>query len=324
MSEQNLVPPEEQQGATPLPENETPGTPKVPDVNEQVRVVLGDQAPEADSNGAREKLRAMLAQEASPDEVEKFVSTVPLKDLIEAFGDKDNDFRWAVGKILAEKEGTEVTHALIEAMENENWLIRHVAACSLAGKEGAEVTEALIKALDDKHRAVREAAIISLSRRKGPEVTKALIEALKSFDTNVHNQAFCGLVRLDDHEGHEVIKALEDYLGANAQSSRPLAAKKRLRRKGDIKALIIAFADESDDVQQATVDALRSYQEEEIITEVLIEALESDNIKTRKTAAIFLVGRKSPKAVKALEDILNGRDRDLQMVIIKALKAIPV
>jgi len=215
-------------------------------------------------------LREMSEKGASINEIDKFISNVHWedfspKDLVKVLKEENyHVVQQAAAKALAGKEDPEATDGLIMALKNKDNDVRSIAIRALAEREGLEITKALIKiALEDKNRNVRCVAIRALAKRKDQEATDGLIEVALGHRKELARGGdwyvqVAAIKALAGREGQDVTDALIATLGDKDPRVRQ-AAIEALTDIEDPKvtdALEKALEDKDTDVQWAATKAL--------------------------------------------------------------------
>jgi len=130
--------------------------------------------------------------------------------LIQALQDKEWVVRGTAAEALGQIGDPQATPALIQALRDEEWEVRRAAAWALK-KIGPPAVPALIQALRDEEWEMREAAAKALGQIGDPQATPALIQALRDQNVGVRWAAAWALGAIGDPQATPaLIQALRD------------------------------------------------------------------------------------------------------------------
>jgi len=157
---------------------------------------------------------------------------------------------------------------LIEALKNEDWIMRERAAYVLGEIRDRRAMTSLLPLLNDERAVVRFHAVYALEKIGDPRAVEALLTALDDDDADVRYRAASGLGRIGDHRAvAPLIAALND-----AKNHVQHSAARALGCLGDPRAIeplramlddLRAQADASPRLCSALEDALALLQQPE-------------------------------------------------------------
>ena len=180
----------------------------------------------------------------------------------------------AASSVLASIADERVLMPLIDALENQDWIVRMHAAKGLGRIRDARAIEPLIPLLQDKVKAVREEVTIALAEIGDPALP-SLLDALKHPEW---------LVRL------HAVEALAKSRSADAVE--PL--------------LWVLFNDQDQAIREDVVRALGQLRDERAM-EFLVTVMKEPGLRSLAVEALGMVGDR--RAVPVLIAVLEGSDR---------------
>jgi HEAT repeat protein len=254
------------------------------------------------------------------------------KALVKASRDKDVDLRNRAALILEKVDRNDALAAYIEALKDENAVVRSSAASSL-GRFAQEPDEKvvalkLIEALKDSDAPVRRSAAISLGAfAYNATVIAALVEALKDPDNKVRYSAAQSLISVHA-EGKPVIPVLISALKDQDPQVRRDAViwigSLSWEAKAAVPALIKLLRDPNADVLKNAIDALGKIDTAAsagVIVPHLVRLLSRRDEGIREAALGALVAIGEPAAA-SLTKLLIGPDSSLRVKSYQALVSI--
>lgn len=153
---------------------------------------------------------SQLSEARSAEAIIDSLQTVSI--LMTSLRNQSQQVRRSTAKALAWMEAPtqEVVPALIKAVKNEDFQVRHQAVDALGKMGGQAVVPVLIEALGDSNKSVRSHAIFALSQIGQPAVP-ALIDALHKEERRIPSHAALALGKIGDATAvPELIEALSN------------------------------------------------------------------------------------------------------------------
>lgn len=264
-----------------------------------LREALNDEDADMRKNAA-----IMLAEMGDKGSVDTFIKLLK--------SDPDAEVRrhalFGLGDIRSEK----VTHAVIEALEDENKDVRRHAVMLIADHRHPEATGALLKLIDDNDPDIRRTAVMGLANRGGENVAEALLDVLDDPDADVRRSAIMGLAEFRSEAAlPAIIKALEDT-NADVRRFAVMALTEYQENEQIVSALRKSLKDPNAEVRRHALMAIGEFRDIESL-DVLLEVLENDeNADMRKHAAMVLGEIGDIKAVDALTSALKDENKEVR------------
>lgn len=237
---------------------------------------------------------------------------------------------------------------LIEALSDEDWLVRKQACAALSARGCSEAMTALMQMARDSHPSVRLEAIAGLVRIGAPDVT-TLQEWLRDPDGNIRRVACKGLGKIGESAIDLLVEAMQDShelvrceaaiaLGRIGDSAVPyldrmvnssdtpvalaaVAVLKQIRSASAVAALTKALRHSHHPVRAAACKALALTGDATTLS-LLQNALQDNHYEVRAAAceAISKVG--GFEAAKTLVPMLQDTSKTVKSAALQALKSI--
>jgi HEAT repeat protein len=238
--------------------------------------------------------------------------------LLARLDDPDSFVRSTAMEVLGRRDGEDVTAALLARIDHPNAVERKHVQGALAGRDGQDVTAALLARIDHPDGWERFQAVEMLAGREGHHVTAALLLACRDHpDAFVRQRATFALA---GREGQDVTAALLALFDHDALVRERTAMQALKRREGeDVTAALLARLDYPDaDVRKAAVYALTG-REGQNVTAGLLARLDDPDAHVREHVVRALAGRDGQDVTAALLDRLHDPDAYVRERAAKAL-----
>ncbi|NOZ29359.1 MAG: DUF4062 domain-containing protein, partial [Chloroflexi bacterium] len=223
--------------------------------------------------------------------------------LIQLLQDEEWLVRRAAAQALGKLEASEAIPSLIQLLQDEAWFVRRAAAEALGKLEAREAIPTLIQLLQDEAWPVRQAAAEALGKLEASEAIPALIQLLQDEAWPVRQAAALALEKLEASEAiPSLIQLLQDEEWFVRQVAKQTLGK--LWTRDDIPALIQLLQDEEWLVRQAAKQTLGKLWTRDDIP-ALIQLLQDEAGFVRRTAAEALGKLEAREAIPALIQLLQ-------------------
>ncbi len=295
---------------------------------------LGEQA--VDLLVSRLKSKDAEVRAMAADALGKTKSKRAVKELASVVEDDDHIVRSkAVGAL--HDIGAPAVNALIGGVKGDNSDVRRLCAKYLGFQKDKRAVEPLLAVLNDHESSVRATVAFALGKFGDPRAVEPLLSTLKDPETEVRARSASALGRIGDNKafvhlqpllndkegrvrrsaafavgktgGHQAVALLIPLLEDTDWLVRESAAV-ALGNLGDARAvpsLIALLNEEHFRLQEKARDALAEIGEQSV--EQLLKALESEDPKIRKNAAVALGKIGDSRAIEPLFMALKDTDR---------------
>lgn len=225
--------------------------------------------------------------------------------------------RQEIVRVFAAYPAAEVTHALLNALEDDRKMVR-LEAARVAGRVGLKkAIPLLLEWLSDSEIDVRVQAIATLGKLADSQTLPILVTLLDDENTEIRKAATIALGQFD---GTESIKALVGRLD-DPESSVRAHAIETLGRLGDrqaVEPILLRVTQESAELKVVALNAFARLGDDRA-TNWLIEMLKEEDEETQIAAAMALGALNSEAAIDALRDRLADSGARIGKAIVAAL-----
>lgn len=213
----------------------------------------------------------------------------------------------------------QVAAAMLQATTAPEATIRRMAVTLLARVHASGASAALIRALDDDDPSVRVAALDGLGGLdQAPDIALPVETRLDDPDDRVRAAAVRVAGRLGSDAAMVHVEALADDPSLPVRAAVAVALDDSPAGRGGLVAGLLA--DPSPDVRQAAIEAVAAVggvARGETIAPILIDALDDDSLRVRRTAADLLARRTAD--TDGIVDVLRSGSRRAQDAALLAL-----
>lgn len=231
------------------------------------------------------------------------------------------EMRRGIAMRLKELDLPKVIAAFGDALRDLNEKVRWIAAEVLHDKGDESSVDALIQALDDEESLVRHEAIRALSKIGDPRAVGALTDILcHDGDKDTRWWAAVALEEIGDPAATEAfVRALQDKSASANVRSRAVSALDELGNASVVPFLVEGLTDSEPEVQRAAAHAIGKIGELETVKPLLMEILETGSPKVRYWVAITLAWLKDSSAVELCKEALNCSETGIRGEALAAL-----
>ncbi len=218
-------------------------------------------------------------------------------------GDPAAPARALAVKVLIQREGSDVTDALAEALISA---VNSPASWQSPSEPPHSIQKSLVIALARRHGSVALTALEAAARRRGSPVRLEAVEALAGMPGSGSLELVLG--SLHDHDPYVRGRAL-------------LGLENRVCEEGVFLAILAATCDEDPSVRGLALEALATASEAlpESSDEALMTAVDDEDSRVRATAVRLLAGREGA-ATDALVRALADPDFHVRFEAVQALR----
>jgi HEAT repeat protein len=210
---------------------------------------------------------------------------------------KDKETNWTAMSALQQYRGPEVMAALVEGLKDSQVGMRQVAAEGLKKMPNANAIPALLDALRDDNNVVRSYARVALAEVMDSSWTEKLFEALEE---TPHKGEIAALLR--GLGGEVVFRRMLELLKREDVELRKTAASTLgyLSNRSAVPDLLLALKDENEDVRKMAAFALRDLKDAVAVPDLIaVVRDEFEESEVRRAAALALseIGTREGRAV---------------------------
>ncbi len=229
---------------------------------------------------------------------------------------KEEDMEEPVARALKNLDGGRLP-LLINALNDENFLVRKVAARVLGEIGSSDAEKPLIGLLDDENGHVRSTAAEALGRLRSRAAIGPLLALLEDEYESVQESGILALAAIGDESVLDHL--VKDFTSRDASLRRNIALLLgKFATDKAAEALAFALKDEEPDVRKAVVRALGSLSAAKSARPLLL-AITDDDPEVRMLAAEALAKTNAPEAREALVPLLADEDLWVRAAAVRGL-----